>query len=130
MLECHWLISKLDRYCPFTRINMSGLGQSALSAFSFLLFSQFDLVQNHSTFQFALVQNASSCQFASHSFDHSAKARTFRQVENFEMLSVRLLCPKETELKVVEKPSVGILSTEKKRLHTTTYFERVGFRHF
>ena len=39
---------------------------------------------------------------------------TFSQVENLEMLSIRLVHPKETELKVVEKPRAGILSTEKK----------------
>ena len=35
------------------------------------------------------------------------------------------------ELKVEEKPRVGIISTETKRLHTTAYSKRVGFgRHF
>ena len=50
------------------------------------------------------------------------------QIENLEMLSVRLFCPKETELKNVEKNRVGILTAEKKKLHSTAYSEREGFR--
>ena len=52
--------------------------------------------------------------FARQCFDHSANTWTLSWVKNLEMLSIKLPCPKEMELKVVEKPRVGILSVEKK----------------
>ena len=96
-----------------------------LYPFPFLAFGKFVPSQES-------VWNAPSDQFARQRDDHSTDARTSSRVKNLDSLSVLPLHPKETELKFVENPSMGILYAERKDgFVPPAYSERVIFgQHF